>query len=314
MKRPQAAGLAVAVVATAAAMVQPLAAGAAGADERRLGVNQVIFQSGDDDIYLVSPDGGGKQRLTDDPASDGAAQASPDRRLIVFASDREGQMQIYVMNADGSGQHNIGNSDRFDFHPAWYDGGARILFQRMTPGSGFDLWTMAADGSDQQRLTSLPRNEVGAYVSPDGETVVFHSNNGASVDLWTVPLSGGEPTNITANMCIDGTDPCVLAFDGHPNWMPDGRLLFLSDRTGGIGIWTSRPDGSDARLVIDLGGANAALPAPSANGKVVTFSSDLHEPGTFRSVYTVRMDGTGLTRLTADGDDINPHFAGELAR
>ena len=45
MRRPQAAGLAVAVVATAAAVVQPLAAGAAGADERRLGVNQVMFQS-----------------------------------------------------------------------------------------------------------------------------------------------------------------------------------------------------------------------------------------------------------------------------
>ena len=245
-----AAGLAVAAVASAGAVVAPLAWDAAGADERRLGVNQVLFQSlrdGNDDVYVMSPDGDGERRLTDDPGSDGAAMASPDRRRIAFASDREGLMQIYVMNADGSGQRNIGNSDSFDFHPAWYDGGARILFQRQTATSGFDLWTMAADGSDQHRLISLPRNEVGAYVSPDGETVVFHSNNGASVDVWTMPIDGGEPTDVTASVCIEGTDPCTLAFDGHPSWTPDGRLLFLSDRSGGIGIWTSRADGSNAQ-------------------------------------------------------------------
>jgi Tol biopolymer transport system component len=72
-------------------------------------------------------------------------------------------------------------------------GGTRLLFQRLTPGSAFDLWTMAADGSGQQRLTSMPRNEVGAYVSPDGATVAFQSNNGASVDVWTVPTDGGAP-------------------------------------------------------------------------------------------------------------------------
>ena len=160
-------------------------------------------------------------------------------------------MQIYLMNADGSEQHNLGHSDSFDFNPRWYDGGARLVFQRLSPGSGFDVWTMAADGSDQQRLTSLPRNEVGPSVSPDGRTVAFMSNNGASVDVWTVPVDGGTPTNVTQSVCIEGSDPCLLALDGQARWMPDGRLVFLSDRSGGMGIWTSRPDGSDAGLVIE---------------------------------------------------------------
>jgi Tol biopolymer transport system component len=95
--------------------------------------------------------------------------------------------------------------------------------------------------------------------------------------------------------------------------MPDGRLLFLSDRSGGIGIWTSRADGSDADLVIDLGDASAVMPASSANGHLVTFASDVHEPGSDRNVYSIRMDGTGLARLTINGDDLSPHFAGELS-
>ena len=307
--------MAVASTVTTGIFVGP-ATTAAADDEPRLGVNKVLFQdfpNGNDDIYVVSPDGGGKRRLTDDPAVDASPQASPDRRQIAFASDRSGLMQLYVMDADGSEPHRLGGSDSFEFNPRWYDGGARILFQRVSPTTGFDLWTMAADGSDQHQLTSLPRNEVGANVSPDGGTVVFHSNNGASIDVWTVPLAGGEPTNVTGSVCIEGTDPCVLAFDGQPNWLSDGRLLFISDRSGAQGIWTSLPDGTDARMVIDFPGARAGLPAPSANGQVIVFVSDVHQPGTGRSVYTVRVDGDELTRVTASDDAINPHFAGELS-
>ena len=56
------------------------------------------------------------------------------------------------------------------------------------------------------------------------------------------------------------------------------------------------------------------MPSSSANGRVVTFATDLHELGSERSVYTVRMDGSDLSRLTETGDDLAPHFAGELGR
>jgi Tol biopolymer transport system component len=318
MTRPTRTRAAVASLVSVGAVLAPLAGGAAGAETQRLGLQQVLFASlrdGNDDIYLVAPGGGGERQLTHAPGQDGSPQASPDRQRIAFASEREGLMQIYLMNADGSDQHNIGNSEYFDFNPRWYAGGERIVFQRLTPGSGFDLWTMAADGSDQQRLTSQPRNEVGPSVSPDGTTVVFMSNNGASVDVWTVPLAGGSPTNVTAAVCIEGTDPCQLALDGQARWMPDGRLVFLSDRTGGLGIWTSAADGSDARLVVDLGEeTSAGAPAPSANGRLIAFISDLHEPGAERNVYTVRIDGTDITRLTFTGDDLSPGFAGQLSK
>jgi Tol biopolymer transport system component len=88
----------------------------------------------------------------------------------------------------------------------------------------------------------------------------------------------------------------------------------MSDRSGGLGIWTMAADGTDARLVVDLGDVNAGFPAPSANGKVILFSSDLHDPGADRSVYSTPVDGTDLTRLTFTGDDLSPVFAGQLSR
>jgi Tol biopolymer transport system component len=288
----------------------PAGVGAAEGVEA-LGMNTIAFSSlrdGNDEIYVIDIDGSGERQLTNGPAFDTAPAMSPDRRSIAFASDRSGQMQIHVMAPNGSGVRNLSSSEFFDFYPSWFHDGSRILFQRLDPASGFDLWVMNADGSDQRRLTSLPANEVGGSVSPDDSTVLFTGNNGASRDLWTVPADGGTPINITAGTCIAGTDPCQLATDFQQSWTPEGRIVFYSDRSGAAGIWTVAADGTDPRLVVELGLATVGAPSVSPNGKWITFISDLDDPGAARSTYTVRSDGTQLRRLTTT-DDLHPKFA-----
>lgn len=291
------------------AAMPPTAGAVAGAEP--LGPNTIAFGSlrdGNDDVYVMDIDGSYVRRLTNGHEIDAAPAPSPDRRSIAFASDRSGQMQIHVMAADGSGVQNLSNSASSDYYPAWTPDGQRILFQRQTASTGLDIWVMDADGSDQQRLTSLPANEVGASVSPDGFTVVFTGNNGGNRDVWTVPLAGGTPVNITAGTCIAGSDPCQLATDFQPAWTPEGRIVLYSDRTGGAGIWTIAADGTDARLAIDLGDAGVSTPSVSPNGKWIAFVTDVLDPGNVRNVYTVRRDGTHLRRLTTS-DDILPRFA-----
>jgi len=282
----------------------------------RLGTNVIVFSSlraedagTSDDIYIKDVDGAGERRLTTAPGQDGAAMVSPDRRTIAFASERTGLMQLWAMDVDGSDQRQLLDSGSFDFHPAWSHDGASILFQRRSPTTGLDLWVLDADTGGQRQLTGLPRNEIGAFFSPDDSLVAFGGNNGTSQDVWVVPASGGTPIALTSDVCIAGTDPCVRSFDGHPSWTPDGRILFLSDRSGGIGIWTMSSEGSDPRLVVDLGEASAGMPAMSANGQRITFVTDLHALGGDRNVYTVRHDGRQLRRLTSTGDDLAPQFA-----
>ena len=307
-------GVGLTVVALVAAAVP-----ASGAAEEvgRLGTNEIVFSSfrfdtalgeANDDIYVTDVDGSNERRLTTAAGQDGSAMVSPDRRTIVFASERTGQMQLWAMDVDGSDQRRLLASSSFDFHPAWSHDGSRILFQRLSPTTGFDLWILDLATGVQSRLTSLPRNEVGAFFSPDDSTVVFGGNNGGQ-DVWVVPAAGGVPVALTSGACITGTDPCVPAFDGQPSWTPDGRILFMSDRTGGIGIWTMAADGTDPRLVIDLGDASAGMPYMSANGQRIAFTSNVHDLEGDRNVHTVRSDGRQLRRLASAGDDLAPTFA-----
>src|SRR6478735_205950 len=286
--------------------------GAVDDGDPQLGANAIVFsslRSGNDDIYVTSVGGGGERRLTTADGQDGAPAVSPDRRTVAFASVRTGEMQLWAMDADGEDQRQLLASTSFDFHPAWPHDVGRILFQRRSATTGFDLWVLDLASGAQHQLTSLPRNEVGAFFSPDDQWVVFGGNNGTGQDVWVVPASGGGPVVLTAGVCIAGTDPCVPAFDGQPSWTPDGRILFLSDRAGGIGIWTMAPDGSGAQEVVDLGGASAAMPSMSANGQRIVFTTDVEDLGGQRNVHTVRSDGSQLRRLTYAGDDLAPGFA-----
>ena len=316
----------VAVSATLTAVVALTAGTPAGADHPAeassrqraswgpaLGQGSVVFFSlreGNDDIYVTDLGGGHERRLTTHPAMDAAPTASPDRHTIAFASERDGLMQLHLMDADGSNQRRLLKSSSFDYWPSWAPDGSRVLFQRRDASGQFDLWSVAADGTDQRRLTSLPRNEIGGSYSADGSTVTFAGNNGTGRDVWVVPATGGAPRVLTADACVSGTNPCVLASDVQPSWTPDGDIVFVSDRSGGQAIWSMSSDGSDPQLVRDFGTASVAMPSVSGNGEWITFVTDAHDPGGERNVYVMRADGTHLRQLVERGDDLAPRFAG----
>ncbi len=72
---------------------------------------------------------------------------------IAFVSDRDGNQEIYIMNADGSGQVNLTQNAAPDEDPWWSPDGSRIGFKSMRGGQS-DLWTMSADGDDVKRGTN----------------------------------------------------------------------------------------------------------------------------------------------------------------
>ena len=80
---------------------------------------------------------------------------SPDGRKIVFVSDRDGNLEIYVMNADGSGQRNLTRHPGYDSDPEWSPDGRKIAFATKREGN-FEIYVMNADGSGQHNLTRNP--------------------------------------------------------------------------------------------------------------------------------------------------------------
>jgi Tol biopolymer transport system component len=103
-------------------------------------------------IYVVKADGRRLRNLTPKPVGAYAAPAwSPDGRKIAFVSDRDGNSEVYVMNANGNGQRNLTRNPAFDADPAWSPDGRKIAFASKRDGK-YGVYVMNADGSEQRRL------------------------------------------------------------------------------------------------------------------------------------------------------------------
>jgi Tol biopolymer transport system component len=155
------------------------------------------LRAGDAEIFKLSLSGGRLSQLTNTPGSNGSPQWSS-RNEIVFTSTRDGpnRRQIYVMNADGSGQRRVtdGTFDAFD--PAWSPDGTAVVFAGRT-GLTQELWIVPAAGGPMKRLTTL-----GNYIpasdpawSPDSQWIVFSADFDGGKDsrhaLAVVPATGG---------------------------------------------------------------------------------------------------------------------------
>ena len=103
-------------------------------------------------IYVVKADGSRLRNLTPKPIGAYADPAwSPDGRKIAFVSDRNGNSEVYVMNANGKGQRNLTRNPAFDADPAWSPDGGKIAFASNRDGK-YGVYVMNAEGSGQRRL------------------------------------------------------------------------------------------------------------------------------------------------------------------
>src|SRR5262245_17271642 len=97
-------------------------------------------RDGNQEIYVVRPDGKDLRRLTSDPAIEAHPAWSPDSRQIVFATSRWGDLELAVMNADGSGVARLTTSPGLEDYPAWSPAGQRIAFTSNRDGN-FEIYT-----------------------------------------------------------------------------------------------------------------------------------------------------------------------------
>jgi Tol biopolymer transport system component len=227
------------------------------------------------------------------PANDPFALApdfSPDGKRIVFPHDMTGALELYVINADGTGLIQITHDGRLHAVPHWSPDGSHIVFA--TPGE-FEsavIATIASDGSDFKSLTTPVWDSLGQEYSQDRKHIVFVSSLGGFVAaLWRMDTNGKhlkllsapeletgapdvspdgkqvvfynhqntpKPTSIF-KMNLDGTGVTRLTSAGHmdtlPVFSPDGtKILYMSDRLspGSFDTWIMDAGGSHQRILI----------------------------------------------------------------
>jgi tricorn protease-like protein len=254
----------------------------------------IVFERGSD-LYTLRPsDGKVLRRLTKSEGLNTSPTWSPSGKRIAFASDRNTQENdVYVMNADGSGQTDIASLGRVDSHsPSWSPAGARIVFVRdLNDAAGEDLYVMNADGSGVHRIVTAPGFDNSPAWSPDGELIAYvHGTL-----LRTVRPDGSEMRTLAKNA-------------GQPSWSASGRRIVYAC---GSHICSIGRAGAKRRQLTH-GAALDSAPACSPDGRLVVFLSDrafLARSVPPADLYVMHVDGTHLRRLTRDRvDDFAPDW------
>ena len=215
---------------------------------------------------------------------------------IAFASDRDGNYEIYIMNEDGSGIKRLTNNPDEDVFPSWSPDGTKIAFESRRDGNP-EIYLMNADGTEQTNLTNNSSWDQFPLWSPDGQKIAFHSLRDKNHEIYTMNTDGSDLKRLTNNITNDMS----------PSWSPDRKkIAFFAQRDGNPEIYVMNPDGSEQTRLTN-NPARDTSPAWSPDAKKITFTSN--RDGNYE-IYVMMHDGSDQKRLTNNpAIDGNPSWA-----
>ena len=318
-------------LATLTGLTPPAAHAAFPGTNGRLVFQRPIGQQSD--LFTVKPNGKALRRLTRTRTFEDRAEWSPDGRQLAFAlSNRSGSREeIWTMSAGGGERRALTSFGSVSAAATWSPDG-RIAYFTLSdfPPSGpndppppAEIHSIAADGTDDQRLTNDTDIQTDAAWSPDGSTIAY---------IHWCPVAGEEGafdlTLFAMNRDGTGQRPLLACstkrFINNASWSPDGRRLVFE-------VITPRPRGRGGDRQSDIAVINAdgtglrrltrtaALethPVWSPDGRRIAFTSDRHakraepEPlGPAFELYTMRADGGSIRRITRNRvPDLHPNW------
>lgn len=200
------------------------------------------------DIFSADLDGGTLVRLTDNPGYDAEGVVSPDGRRIVFTSLREGNLELYLMDAEGGNVRPLTRAKGYNGGPFFSWSGRFIAYRAYHPKTEaeirefdqnlarnlfrptwLELFVMDADGSHNRQVTNLGAASFAPFMHVNDRQIIFSSNLDdparRSFDLYLVSVDGTDLERVTY----------TGGFNSFPMFSKDGqKLVWASSRNARV--------------------------------------------------------------------------------
>ena len=254
-------------------------------------------RNGPADLFAFDPaDPGSFSQITEGPGDEIGAAFSPDGSRIVYASNRDGNYELYVVDADGQNPERVTMTTANEAEPNWTPDGQQIVYQSDASG-GLQIWIMNADGSNQRALTEGTAANLEPAVSPDGSRIVFTSVRDDNYEVYVMNLDGSDQQNITQS---------ELPHERAPTWLGDTAVMYVREE---------REDRTSTWMVMRhaLGGEPQALTQPtlvvtdfaiSSTGELLAVTTQSPAPtgGIARRLYLIPLNGETPVEVPRAGD------------
>jgi Tol biopolymer transport system component len=221
---------------------------------------------------------------------------------IAFASTRDGNSEIYVMNADGTNQTRLTNNLADDQNPSMSPDSSKIAFTSNRDSAYYQIYLMNADGTNVTRLTNHSAMDFSPSFKSDGSKIVFSSRPDGNSDIYVMNADGTNQIRLT-------NDP---SGDEAPVFSPDGsKIAFTSSRDVFNEIYLMNADGTD-QMNLTNHPSHDDSPSFSPDGYRIAFTST--RDGNLE-IYVMNLDGANQTRLTNNAAvDASPSYSPSLGK
>lgn len=251
------------------------------------------------DVYVMSANGEGVRRITNENTINLSPSWTPDGRRLVLTSFRNHNPDLFSITLPNATWSKLSSLRGLNLGGRWSPDGRRIAVTLEYDGNS-EIAVLNEDGSLQKRLTDHWAVDVSPSWSPDGQQIAFCSDRSGAPQIYVMGADGGGIRRVSTS----GN------YSTSPSWSPkDDRIAYASRIGGRFQIFTVKSDGSDVRQVTSGAGSNED-PSWSPDGRYLVFSSTRRGAS---KLYLADAAGANQVELTeGNGSDSSPSWSGWL--